>query len=154
MKNEGQTTATASNPWWNGAYVIATEINKENPQDATALFFKVIGSGDGFLFGVIALNESRTLENQPVVPFMMESLKFNTGNTGGNLLFSSFEAAESYAAENGIEAYTLATIAPEKAARDKAAQEATTAPAPKKGPKKAPPAKKTAPTYRTQKQAA
>lgn len=136
MTKQDTTTATASNPWWNGAYVLATDIDKENPKAVSALFFKVIGYGDGFLFGVIALNESRTLENQPVVPFMVESLKFNTGKTGGNLLFTSFESAKAYADQNGIDAKAVATPAPQAA----------------KEPKTAP--KKTTPTYRQQKQAA
>lgn len=133
MTKQDTTTATESNPWWSGAYVLVAGVSKEKSQDVSALIFKVIGSSDGFLFGVIALNESRTLENQPIVPFMVESLKFNTGKTGGNLLFTSFERAKAYADQNGIDAKVATTPAPQAA----------------KEPKKA-----TSPTYRQQKQAA
>lgn len=138
MKNEGQTTATASNPWWNGAYILVTDVSNEDPQDVTALIFKVIGSSDGFLFGVVALNESRTLENQPVVPFEVKSLKFITGKKGGGkLLFTDFDSAKAFADQNGLDAKVLEP----RAARE-----------PKKAPKKTP--KTTTPTYRQQKQAA
>lgn len=137
MTKQDTTTATASNPWWNGSYILVTDTSNEDPQDASALIFKVIGSGDGFLFGVVALNEEQTLENQPVIPFEVKSLKFITGKGGGKLLFTSFESAKAYADQNGFDAKVLEPRAEKE---------------PKKAPKKTP--KTTTPTYRQQKQAA